>query len=223
MANILTKADIQNYAPELDLSKYSDATISGMLSAATQRAADLANVSGFDFTSVVNETDKAYISNNGELIISVRRRPIVSVQAINLIKGGFSTSLVLTDNATGNPLYQIPYSNSKLVFPNSYFYLTGTYLAGGSSQLYTLRGANVMYQMSYAGGYQSPPDNLKYAISLIFRDQYTDQFNPQGLSSFTQGSYSESYAGSNANNGLSPMEKKALKVLQQGGFARMEF
>lgn len=221
MANILTKADIQAYAPELDLSKYSDATISGMLSAAQGRAAEFCSVTGFELQSVTNETDKALISNNGELIISVRRRPIVSVSAISLVKGGFSTSLTLTDSA-GLALYQIPYPNNKIVFPNSYFYLTGTYLAGGSSQLYTLRGSNVMYQMSYTGGYQTPPDSLKYAISLYFRDSFTKQFNPQGLSSFTQGSYSESYSSS-ASKGRSPLVQEAEDVLQQGGYARMEF
>jgi len=154
MSSILTKADIVAYAPELDLNKYSDATISGMLSQATMRAADLANVSGFDFTAVVAETDKALISNTGELTISVRRRPIVSITAISLVKGGFSTNLNL-NSTDGLPLYQLPYPSNKVVFPNSYFYLTGTYLAGGSSQLFTLRGAGMMYQISYTGGLQN--------------------------------------------------------------------
>jgi len=132
-------------------------------------------------------------------------------------------SLVLTDSATGNPLYQIEYPGNKITFPNSYFYLTGTYLAGGSSQLLTLRGAKTMYQASYTGGYQDPPDDLKYAIALYFRDAFTKQFNPQGLSSFTQGSYSESYAGSNAAKGRGPLIQEAEQVLMNGGFCRLEF
>jgi len=221
MANILTKSDITAYAPELDLSKYSDATISGMLSQATQRAAALANVDGFDLETVTNETDWARISNNGELQISVRRRPIVSVTSVNLIKGGFSTSLTLTDSS-GNALYQIPTPSNKFVFPNSFFYLTGSFLAGGSSQLYTLRGARVMYQMTYVGGYMTPPDDLKFAVQLLFRDIFSKQFNTQQLASFTQGSYSESYGGRMAD-GLSALEKQAKNILMQGGYTRMEF
>lgn len=221
MSSILSVAELKSFAPELDLSQYSDATISGMLSQATERAASASNVTGFDFQAVVNETDRAYISNDGELVISVRRRPIVSVTSITLTKGGFSTNLVLTDTAN-NPLYQIPYPSTKLVFPNSYFYLTGTYLAGGSSQLYTLRGAKVFYQMSYTGGHQTIPDDLKYAVSLYFRDIVAKKNNPSGLSSFNQGSYSESYATGDPM-GRSPLVKEAESVLRNGGFVRVEF
>lgn len=216
---ILTKADIQAYAPELDLSAYSDATISGMLSMAEKRAAQFASVDGFDLQTVNNETNRAYISNDGELVISVKRRPIVTVSAISLVKGGFSTSLVLTQN--GTQLYQIPSPGNKLVFPNTYLSMTGTYLAGGSSQLFTLRGAKVMYQMSYLGGWQTPPDDLKYALILYFRDAFQKQFNTRGLSSFNQGSYSENYAG--AMKGQSPLIEEAQDVLMNGGYCRMEF
>jgi hypothetical protein len=221
MSNILTKADIVAYAPELDLSSYSDATISGMISAATERAAEFCNVTGFDFTSVVNETDNAVISVAGDLLISVRRRPIVTVSAIGLVKGGFSTSLTLT-GTDGTPYYQIPYPNTKIVLPNSYLYGTGTMLAGGSSNLMSLRGSRVMYQISYTGGYQNPPDSLKYAIALYFRDSFTKQFNTQGLSSFTQGSYSESY-GAGGSKGRSALVQEAESVLRSGGYARIEF
>jgi hypothetical protein len=219
--SILSKADITNYAPELDLSSYSDATISGMLSQATNRAVQFCSVKGFDYTTETDEQDRAYISNDGELQISVRRRPIVSVSAISLVKGGFSTNLVLTDTATpANPLYQIPTPGNKLVFPNSYFYLTGTYLAGGSSQLYTLRGAKVNYKITYVGGYQNIPDDLKYACMLYFRDQYAKRNNPSGLSSFTQGSYSET---NSSNKGKSSLVLEAEDVLMNGGYARTEW
>lgn len=221
MSSIITQADIQNFAPELDLSQYSQATISGMCSQATARAAGFCNVTGFDFTEVVNETDRAYISNDGELQVSVRRRPIVTIESVSLVKGGFSTSLVLNDT-NNNPLYQIPYPGNKFIFPNSYFYLTGTYLAGGSSQLYTLRGAKTFYKMSYFGGYQNIPDDLKYAAVLYFRDIFAKKSNPAGLQSFSQGSYSETYAGAD-KAGRSNLIKEAEDVLLNGDFARVEF
>lgn len=219
MSNILTQADVTNYAPELDLSAYSAATISGMLSQATNRASQFCSVTGFDQSTTIAETDRAYISNDGELIISVRRRPIVSVTGIRLKKGGFSTTLVL-DNS-GIPLYQIPTPGNKLVFPNSYLYLTGTYLAGGSSQLFTLRGAKVFYEIDYVGGYQTPPDDLKYACMLYFRDILQQQYNVNGVSSFTQGSYSESRAP--ITKGKSYLVQQAEDILMNGGYSRMEW
>jgi hypothetical protein len=220
MNSILTPADIAAYAPELDTSAFSQATISGMLAQATQRAAGFCNVSAFDLGAVTGETDRAYISNDGELVISVRRRPIVTVDAIRLIKGGFSTTLVLTDSQGGN-LYQVPYPNNKLIFPNSYFYLTGTYLAGGSSQLYTLRGAKVFYSMDYTGGHSPIPDDLKYAASLYFRDIFAKRSNPAGLQGFSQGSYSETYV--NDKMGRSNLIKEAEDVLMNGNYVRVEF
>lgn len=219
MSSILTQADITAYAPELDLTAYSAATISGMLSQATMRAAQFCSVNGFDLFNETAETDRAYISNDGELIISVRRRPIVTVSSIKLIKGGFSTTLVL--NSSGVQLYQVPTPGNKLVFPNSYFYLTGTYLAGGSSQLFTLRGAKVFYEMDYTGGYQTIPDDLKYAVMLYFRDIMQQQYNINGVGSFTQGSYSESRAP--IIGGKSYLIQQAEDILMNGGYARMEW
>lgn len=224
---ILSKADIQAYAPELDLSSYTDATISGMLLIAEKRAAQFASVAGFDLQAVTNETSRAFINNDGELVISVKRRPIVSVTSISLQKGGFSTSLNLTDT-NGTQLFQIPDERHKLVFPNSYFYLTGTYLAGGSSQLLTLRGAKTFYNMSYVGGYQNPPEDLKYAIMLYFRDALAKRgaistTTGAQISSFSQGSYSETYNNSSNASGQSSYVKEAEGVLMNGGYVRMEF
>jgi hypothetical protein len=221
--SILTKQDILDYAPELDLSAYSDATISGMLNRATAKAVQFCSVTGFDFTTVTDETDRAYISNDGELMISVRRRPIGEVQAISLVKGGFETHLVLSNptNTGQVDLYQIPTPRNKLVFPNSYFYLTGTYLAGGSSQLFTLRGAKMFYKITYTGGYQIVPDDLKEAVMLYFRDIYSKQFNVQNLTHFSQGSYSETKAIS--TGGRSPFIQEAENILMNGGYVRMEF
>jgi hypothetical protein len=223
MANsIITQADIQNYAPELDLSAYSATTISGMCSRATNRAAQFCSVDGFDLIQSTGEVDKARISNTGELMISTRRRPIVSVTSISLQKGSFTTSLTLNDTS-GNPLYQVPHPGNKLVFPNTYFYATGTYLAGGSTQLLSLRGAGVFYNISYLAGFQTPPDDLKYAVMLYFRDEYLLQYNTKGLSGFTQGSYSESF-NNNANaKGRTALIMQAEDALTNGGYQRSEW
>lgn len=220
MTLILTQADVAALAPELDLSAYSSTTISGMLNAAQQQAANFCNVAGFDSATEVDETDRAYISNRGDLTISTRRRPIQSVASITLEKGGFSTDLVLTQS--GTPLYQIPTPKNKLVFPNSYFYMTGTYLAGGASQLLSLRGAEVFYKMTYTAGYTTIPDDLKYAVLLFFRNSLQKQYNTRGVTSFTQGSYSETREQPSAK-GISPLVQEARMLLQTGGYCRLEF
>ena len=185
---------------------------------AQSKAAQFASVKGFETATEVDETGRALINSNGELAIWPQRRPLTSVTSITLTKGSFSTQLVLT-NASGVPLYQIPYPSTSLVFPNSYFYLTGTYLAGGSSQLLTLRGANVFAKMTYTAGYDVAPDDLKYALLLYFRDTYSKKFNPAGLQSFSQGSYSESY--NTDKLGKSRLIQEAEDILQNGGYVRV--
>lgn len=223
MTSILTPADIAAYAPELDLSSFTTATISGMLSQATLRAAAFCGVAGFDFQTVVDETDRTRISIEGDLQVSVLRRPIVTISGISLVRGSFSTSMVLTQNGTN--LYQIPTPGNKVVMPNSYLYLTGTFLAGGSSQLLTLRSANTFYKITYAGGYQTIPDDLKYAVILYFRDIYAQRAvgaNGAPLAGFTQGSYSENYAGG-SKSGKSFLVQQAESALMNSGYARLEF
>ena len=224
---ILTPADVTTYAPELDLSQYNTTTISGMLRQAQARAEQFCSVKGFELANESQEELRALISNTGELTVFTRRRPIRSVSAITLRKGGFSTNMVLTQGST--QLYQIPYPYYSVVFPNSYFYMTGTYLAGGSSQLITLKGANVFADITYSAGYDTTqpddsdtgvPSDLKYAIMLYFRDILAKRNNPAGLQSFSQGSYSESY-GSN-KEGKSRLILEAEDTLMNGDYVRIE-
>lgn len=220
MTNILTTAELAQYAPDLDTTGFSDTTLSGIISQATNRIAKFCNVKGFEQATETDETDRTLISNKGELVIAVRRRPIVSVSAISIVRGGFSTNLTLTDSS-GNALYQIPTPGNRLHLPNAYLYATGTYLAGGSSQLYTLKGANTFYKITYIGGYAQMPDDLKQACVLYMRDIITKQFNPTGAQSFSQGSYSVNF-GAGTADGDSRLIKEAKDILMQGSFVRVE-
>lgn len=235
MGNLLTVTDIQNFAPELDLSAYSATTISGMISQAQSRAASFCSVTGFELAQETNERGRALIDNTGTLIISVRRKPIVSVASITLEKGGFSTALTL-NGSNNSPMYQVPYPGNRIHFPNSYFYATGTYLAGGSTQLLSLKGAKLFYNITYSGGYDplaaqntnwnfpttapAVPDDLKLALIDYFRDIWSKRNNPAGLSGFTQGSYQEQYS-SNAE-GKSRIIQEAEDLLMNGDYNRVE-
>lgn len=233
--NLLTVTDIQNFAPELDLSLYSTTTVSGMISQAQSRAASFCSVNGFELATETNERAKALISNEGELIIAVRRKPIVTVTAIKLEKGGFSTTLTLNDS-NSNPMYQVPFPGNRLHFPNSYLYATGTYLAGGSTQFLTLKGARVFSNITYIAGYDpgatpgtnwsfpgtapSVPDDLKMALINYFRDIWSKKNNPDGLTGFTQGSYSAQYGVNSQGKTRAILE--AEDILMNGDYVRIE-
>lgn len=214
MTNILTIAEARNLAPSLDLSSYSDTTLSGVIAQATQRMAGYCNVPGFDLATET-EKKRTKITSDGDLVVVVRRRPLVSVSSINLTKGGFSTAMTLTDSA-GAAQYDIPTPPTRVVIPNSYLVATGTLLAGGSSQLFTLKGARTFAQITYLGGWATIPDDLKRACSLFFQDIVTT-IGAANLKAFTQGSYREEY-DTQSTTGKSEYTKQAEQILNDGGY-----
>lgn len=204
--------------PELQqyLANYSATTLSGMLLQATRGVLGICQTKGFDRRLMTDEGD-AQISNDGNLEITIRQFPLTAptdVQSVNLIKGGFTAALTLQD--TNNfELFQTPDPGWRFAFPNSYFYLTGTYLAGGSSQLLTLKGAKVLYQITYMGGFTTIPDDLKQATICLLRDIVKRQVNPFNVTSFRQGNYSESNAAFSGNY------LEAEQILYNGGYVRV--
>ena len=221
-ANLIDISDFTTYAPDVDLSIFGNAaqqatTLSGIISMASQQIVDYCNVDGFDYQVVTNETDRAALSPMGELMINFRRRPVQSadVTKIQLVKGGFQTTLNLTDT-NGIPLYQIPYSGKFLRFPSSYLASAGTLILGGSTQLVTMRGADVFSNVSYKGGYQTIPMDLKLACILWCRSILAWQYNNQGANNFSQGSYSVGF-GADADDRFI---KQAKRLLNNGAYVR---
>jgi len=228
--NLISATEFTQYAPDVDLTLFGGAsspTVSGIISQATASIVNYCNVNGFDYQTETNETDRVAISPMGELFIDFRRRPVVpaDVSNITLVKGGFQTQLVLTDT-NGNFLFQIPYPGNHLNFASSYLAAAGTLILGGSTQLVTMKGADVFYKVTYTGGYSGqtglgsgkpiPPD-LKAACVLWVRDILATQFNSTGAFSFGQGSYNENLGP----DGESKFIKRAKLLISQGGHRRM--
>lgn len=219
MTNLITAQDISDFAPDLDTSAYSATTLSGLINQAQTRAAQFCNVKGFEYAAEVDK-DRALINDKGELVVAVRRRPIGSVESITLNRGSFSTTLTLTDGS-GNSLLNIPDPGHRMHLPNAYLYATGSYLAGGSSQLLTLKAANMFATVNYHGGYNVAPFDLKDALILWVQDIIMRRVNRAGVQSFTQGSLSMTF-GKNAMDGDSPLIKQAKSILMAGDYLRPE-
>ena len=215
LTNILTKEDLQNYAPDLDLTKYGDTTISGMIASATKQLASFCNVKGFDYRL---ETDKAKtkISNSGDLMVWVSRPPVSEVLSMNVFRGGFSADLTI-DDGNGNSYLTIEDPGYRITLPGYYMTMTGTYLAGGGAQLVSLRGSGLWTNVQYYGGYQEIPADLKQAVVLQMRDTISEV--PQaGVDRFDQGTYSETRSAS--KGGQSKIAQQAADILNRGGYVR---
>ena len=209
--NLITQAELESYAPDLDLTQYNATTISGMINRASKRLAKMAGVEGFFTASVSAETDRARINASGELIISFRRRPVAQggVSAIALKTVDVNQDLTLQSG--GSDIYFIPAGGRYLIYPSNYLISHGT-------GLISLRNANLLYEVSYTGGYATDiadiPSDLKEATTLMIRDS---QYNPAGLKSFSQGSYSETRSA----DGSTPFSTKAREILEDGDYVRM--
>ena len=215
--DLITAADLASFAPDLDTSNFNATTISGIISQASGRILGFCHVDGLAL-GTYDEEERAKISNNGELIISTRVRPVQTVNTVTLRRGAFSTTLVLQQNTAYGmqSLYQIPSPGNRIHIPNSYLYLTGTFLAGGTSQLLSLKAANMFCEVNYTAGYNPIPDDVKDACVLVVRDIINRRYNPIGAQSFTQGRMS-----ANFGSGDSKILAEAKQILMEGGYVRM--
>lgn len=205
--NLITQAEIEAYAPDLDLSQYSAATISGMISRASKRITQYCNVDGFFKMAVTAEKDRVTINPAGELVISFRRRPVVpaDVSEIRLMSSGVNQALTLTQG--GESVFQIPNPGTYLVYPSNYVIAMGR-------GLLTLRSADLMYEIDYTGGYATDiadiPGDLKEAATLFIRSMTGKRYNPAGASSFSQGSVSMSFGGNKTGKDQNIQEAEAI-------------
>lgn len=214
--NLITQQELEIYAPDLDLSAYSAATISGMITRASERVRQYCNVKGFFKVAVTSERDKALINPQGELVISFRRRPVVAadVSALRLVSVDTVQELSLETN--NSPTFFIPDPGVLMIYPSNYLISHGT-------GLISLENANLFYEVDYTGGYATDvadiPADLKDAVALFFRDAVAKKYNPAGAQSFGQGSVNMSF-GYSSGRSKSALVSEAEDILDAGSYVR---
>lgn len=206
--NIITVTDFQNYAPEVDISAYSGATISGMISQASQIASDILQYTPLAEV-IIGEIGEGRITTEGDLIIFPAKVPVQSVSAIHLVKGTTDVTLTILDGE-GNPRYNIDWQKRHIRYPNYEF---STQTAGLLTNLWSLRGRQFYYKLDYRGGFEVSelPASITHAVVLIVRDIISQRSNPTGADSISQGGISFSY--SSGGTGDSAYMKEAKKIL----------
>ena len=215
--NLITQQELQDYAPDLDLSSFSSATISGMISRASNKVKNFCHVDGFFKAAVTSERDRALINPQGELVISFRRRPVQDgdVSAIRLVTVDVEQELTLQLESGGQRYYFIPNPKTYLIYPSNFLISHGT-------GLISLESADLFYEIDYTGGYATDiadlPPELKEACTLYVRSMVNKKLNPSGATSFGQGAINMSF-GSN-KDGKDQNVQEAESILNEGGFVR---
>lgn len=205
--NLITVTEFGQFAPEVDQSKYDQPTISGMISQASQQVTDYLQYSPLA-ESIVGEIRDAKVTSDGDLLIFPAKLPIVSVSAIDLIKGATTVTLNLTDGS-GVAKYNIDYARRHIRFPYGEVTMEGypTF-----TDFFALRGTQFYVKLSYIGGWapSALPAVIKQATVLFMRDIMAVSFNQSGATRISQGSISMEYQNIKGESNLVKNAKRLL-------------
>lgn len=139
----------------------------------------------------VGETGK--IDSQLNLVIYPRKRPINSVEKIELISGTRSLSLNLANgtrvdvdgNTVTNYRYNIPEPRNKIIYPNREITIdSGTLLIGGFHQI---RSESFLTRLTYTAGYSEIPGPINVATAMLVGEVTLRHKNKEGLSMLQQG------------------------------------
>lgn len=183
-SNLITIAEFQAEAPEVDLARYTTETISGMITKASKMVSDYLLYTPLQET-ITDETKQARITSEGDLLIYPEKIPVASVSSIALFKGATSISLTLTDGS-GNNKYNIDVTQRTIRYPWGEITLQGVPIF---TDFYALRGTHFYTKITYVGGYTSAnlPPTIKKATMLYLRDLLSRAQNTAGAKKISQG------------------------------------
>lgn len=208
--NLITTADFQAYAPEVDISQYTEPTLSGMISQASAMVSDYLDYSPV-LETITDESKKGMVTTDGDLLIFPNKLPVQSVSSIGVYKGTTTVSITLTDSA-GNNRYNIDYTKRNVRVPWGEVAITGNPVF---NNFFQLRGLEFYTKMTYQGGwaYSELPRAIKQATILYVRDIISRKYNPQGASRISQGAITIEFA-QRKDGSTSDLVSDAQKLLQ---------
>jgi hypothetical protein len=199
--------------------------MSGIINRASQWIYNACEVPTLLQSVITGEEGQAAINPSGDLVIFPMVRPIQKMTTVQLVKGGFSTTLSIY-GAGGQPFFQVASPANKFVYPSSYLAGQGTLMIGGSQQLVSLRGARTDCVIAYTAGWPqvnglpanfdgTPKSDLLEAVTLVIRGMLTLRYNQMGAENMHQGAISLSFEKEPIFYNM------AMEILDQGGYHRV--
>jgi hypothetical protein len=186
--NFISTAEFRAMNVGLDLSKYDETTLSGVLSRATNKVEDFIGYT-LPFETITNEKSEGHVNSNNDLVIFPRKYPVESLISAKIVKGSFESTINLS---TGN--YDIPSRKDEICIAGDSISLDTVTLLDFD----TLRLTDFYMVISYTAGYQMSdrPPQLIDAINLYARDEINRSLNTSGAYEVRQGGVSIKYGNS---------------------------
>ena len=184
------KTDIENYLL-LDIDSSFDSQVNTWIAAAESY---VNNYLGYTTTSGVlresitdEQSENAFIDTEGGLMVFPDKTPIVSISALELIKGTQVLNLSL-ETTEGTQRYNIPTSGDYLIYPGRELSLTGSSII---NSFWDISRTKFMTKIDYIAGFSAVPSPIRQATVNIASDFIMRHSNKDGLSSITQGRISK--------------------------------
>jgi hypothetical protein len=203
--NYISNTQFTDYNPEIDVSLYTSATLSGMI---TRASAAIDDYLGYSLLAedITGEKATGLIDSSNNMVIYTRKRPINSVSSVQIVKGTYSGTIDLLSGST--PKYDIPSTKDRIIFPGQDITMSTVSIIEWGA----LKNTNWFTLVSYNAGYQgyNIPVPIQDATQLWTMDIIMRKQNPGGATRIQQGGISISYE---SREGESDLIKDAKALL----------
>lgn len=201
----ISQAEFEAANPQVDLSRYTSTTISGMLVTATVMAENFLDYS-LAFEAGKTEKRAGIVGVGGDLWVFPSKRPIRALNSMAVVKGSFNANLTLSNQDQN---YYDIIDDSKIIVSSTEIALQQYSILNFQA----LRGSNFFVTINYDAGYlpYDRPQDIVEAVMLYARDLFSRASNTSGASEISQGALSIKYTDT---KGKSDFIKDAESILQ---------
>lgn len=211
--NYITVNELKTEYPDADVSKYSDATLSGFITRASASVDDFVEYS-FDEETITDELVDGNIDEDRNIVLFPRKIPINNLTSLSIVKGSTSIDINLQDGADTD-IFNIPSSKDMVLIPLGKITLNSVSVV----DLDSLRTTKFLYKLSYTAGFSSIPGEVKDATGLLVLEKLSKGMNLSGAQSVSEGGISISYSNRKGKSDfVSDAERLLFKYKKVTGF-----
>ncbi len=188
--NFVSVAEFKSASVGLDLSKYTDTTISGVLTRSTAKAEKFLGYT-LPKETITNEKTEGQINPDRDFVVAPKKIPVSSLSALTIRKGTFQATVTLVDGNNRNRF--------DIVDRGDLIYVNGDVVTLDSVSiisLNSLRNTTFFTEITYVAGYDmfDRPQDIVDAIILLAQDEVARSLNVSGAAEIRQGAVTIKYA-----------------------------
>lgn len=188
-ANYISNDEFIERNPGVDVSQFSTATLSGMITTASDKVDNFLEYT-LPIETIANEKVEGYVDSDTNLVVFPRKQPIQAVRGIDVVKGSDRITLSLT-NGAGNDRFDLPEPRNYVLYPDAELSVTSVSIIGSFRDLMFI---NFYTELDYDCGYETVPEWGKESTELYLLDTLARRQNTAGAKKIKQGGIAIEYS-----------------------------